>query len=201
MKLHRISTASLLVLVSLAACSGEKVKPDENVPAAADPAIATAIKTKEYQAKQAAFTDSVLKNTKSASQLVSQAGKGYAVGTVQMRDSLVKYVAATPSCMTEGRKLDPYLAGTVTFFVNMGVVGSDVVRVHTSEWTSQAGKMVDKCFNEASHGWKFPMGIAKPASYLLQVQFKPDSVKVDSAAMRGHPTEVAPGTALKTKKP
>ena len=71
--------------------------------------------------------------------------------------------------------MDPYLAGTVTFYVHMSVVGSDVVRVQKSEWTSQAGTITDKCFNDAAVKWKFPMGMAKQGKYLLQVQFKPQA--------------------------
>ncbi|MFA6168800.1 MAG: hypothetical protein WC700_19405, partial [Gemmatimonadaceae bacterium] len=69
-------------------------------------------------------------------------------------------------------EVDPYLAGTVTFYIHMSVVGSDVVRVQKSEWTSQAGNMADKCLTEAATKWKFPMGMAKQGQYLLQVQFK-----------------------------
>ena len=54
----------------------------------------------------------------------------------------------------------------------MSVVGSNVVRVQESQWTSQAGNIVDSCLNLASKDWKFDSSFGKTAAYITQVQFK-----------------------------
>lgn len=174
MKLTRVAGPFFLAALALGACSRDKVQPDEK--AAADSALSPeeiqAKATAQYKAKQSAFADSVLKNSSSVAKIAEKLGKGYDVGTVQLRDSLVKYVAATPKCYKDGKEIDPYLAGTVTFRIHMSVVGSDNVRVLESQWTSPAGNVTDKCFNEAAVKWKFPMGTAKAGYHLLQIQFK-----------------------------
>lgn len=173
MKLIRLTTLSLLATFALAACRGDKVQPDA---AGADSTLTdeqrVAKSAEEYKKRQASFADSVLGNARSVTEVAKSYGKGVEVGSVQLRDSLMKYVAATPQCFKNARDVDPYLAGTVTFYIHMSVVGSDVVRVQTSEWTSQAGTMADKCLTDAATKWKFPMGVAKQGQYVLQVQFK-----------------------------
>ena len=171
---NRLTALSLIViLAAAAACGGDKVKPDGDSP---DAMLTTeqreAKNAEDYRARQAAFADSVLGSAKSVVEVAKQYGGEVQVGSVQMRDSLLKYVEANPQCLKNGREVDPYLAGTATFYIHMSVVGSDVVRVQSSEWTSQAGTVVDKCFNEVAPKWKFPMGMAKQGQYLLQVQFK-----------------------------
>lgn len=173
MKLIRLTTLSLLATFALAACRGDKVQPDgEGSDSALTLEQREAKKIEEYKKRQAAFADSVLGNARGVTEVAKSYGKGVEVGSVQMRDSLMKYVEATPQCFKNARDVDPYLAGTVTFYIHMSVVGSDVVRVQTSEWTSQAGTMADKCLTEAATKWKFPMGMAKQGQYVLQVQFK-----------------------------
>lgn len=173
MKLFRLTTLSLLATFALAACRGDKVQPDgEGADASLTPEQREAKSVAEYQKRQASFADSVLGNARSVTDVAKSYGKGVEVGNVQMRDSLMKFVEATPQCFKNARDVDPYLAGTVTFYIHMSVVGSDVVRVQTSEWTSQAGNMADKCLTEAATKWKFPMGMAKQGQYVLQVQFK-----------------------------
>lgn len=173
MKLIRLTVLSLLATFALAACRGDKVQPDgAGADAALTPEQREAKSVEEYQKRQASFADSVLGNARSVTEVAKGYGKGVQVGSVQLRDSLMKYVEATPQCFKNARDVDPYLAGTVTFYIHMSVVGSDVVRVQTSEWTSQAGNMADKCLTEAATKWKFPMGMAKEGQYVLQVQFK-----------------------------
>lgn len=175
MKLTRLITFSLAASFALAACGGDKVKPDDanaSADASLTPEQREAKQAQDYQKRQAAFADSVLSNSKSVAEVAKTYGAAVQVGTVQMRDSLTKYVAANPQCFKTGRDIDPYLAGTVTFYVHMSVVGSDVIRVQNSEWTSQAGNAVDKCFNDITPKWKLPMGMAKQGQYMLQIQFK-----------------------------
>ena len=109
--------------------------------------------------------------TTTAKQVVDKLGKGYAVGSTRLRDSLAT-LSTKSDCFGQGRKTDPYLAGTVSFFVFMSVVGSNVVRVQESQWTSQAGNIVDSCLNLASKDWKFDSSFGKTAAYITQVQFK-----------------------------
>lgn len=173
MRISRLSTLSLFAMLTLAACSREKVQPEgAGADAQLTPEQQEAKKTADYRKRQAAFADSVLGTAKGVAELAKVYGKDVQVGSVRLRDSLMKYVAATPQCFKNGRDADPYLAGTVTFYVHFSVVGSDVVRVQKSEWTSQAGNISDKCFNDAAVKWKFPMGLSKQGQYLLQVQFK-----------------------------
>ncbi len=171
MKLTRIIP---LAVLALAACSGEKVQPADTGSAGAQltPEQQEARSIEDYKRRQAAFADSVLQTVTPTTKIVEKLGKQYAVGNVKMRDALLAYVGKTPQCYRDGKDVDPYLAGTVSFYIHMSVVGSDVVRVQTSEWTSQAGNMAEKCLNEAATKWKFPMGMAKQGQYVLQVQFK-----------------------------
>jgi len=158
----------LLSLLALAACGGDKAKDD-------DPATAATSKAPEspdaYRKRQQAFADSVLNANQTALTVVQRLGKGYAVGTVRLRDT-VALLASKTDCFPTARKTDPYLAGTVSFFVNMSVIGSDVSRVQESTWTSKAGNIADACLNEQSQQWKFDATFGKPAAYIVQVQFK-----------------------------
>jgi len=171
MTLNRPIVLSVLAMLAMAACSREKVKPsDADTAAESDARARKAVQ--EYKTRQTAFADSVLQSASSTRQVVDKLGKAYEVGSLPMRDSLVQWVRRTPECYANGKALDPYLAGTVTFRIHMSVVGSDNVRVQESSWTTKAGGMVETCFNEAAAKWKFPMGMAKQGMYLLQVQFK-----------------------------
>lgn len=170
MKTTRIA---LLAVLTLAACSGEKVQPaDTSAAAALTPEQEEARTAADYKKRQAAFADSVLQTVTPTTKIVQKLGKGYAVGGPQLRDSLLAFIAKTPQCYKDGKSVDPYLAGTVSFFINMNVTGSDVVRVQESQWTSQAGNITDKCFNDAALKWKFGMTVSKPGAFILQVQFK-----------------------------
>lgn len=173
MKLTRLTTLSLLAILSLGACSREKVQPaDESPDAMLTPEQREAKKAEEFRKRQESFADSVLGSTANVKAIAEKLGKSYTVGSVQLRDSLVKMVAATPQCFKDAKAVDPFLAGTVTFRIHMSVVGSDNVRVQESNWTSQAGTIADKCFNEQAPKWKFPMGLGAQGFHLLQVQFK-----------------------------
>jgi len=177
MKITRIALLSALALTSvLAACKGEKVQPEGSDAAASaanlTPEQREAKAAEDYKKKQAAFADSVLKNSASTKVIVGKLGKGYEVGTVAMRDSLMAHIGKTPQCYKDGKNIDPYLAGTVSFFIHLNPAGSDLIRVQESQWTSQAGNVTDKCLNEAARQWKLPMGMGKQGAYVVQVQFK-----------------------------
>ncbi len=175
----------LLSFLALAACSkSDKKKDDDPETTAAGAPKDENTAALEYRKRQQSFADSVLNTAASAKAVVDKLGKGYAVGSIRLRDTLALLVRENKdACFKAGRETDPYLAGTVSIFVNMGVAGSDVVRVQKSDWTSPAGNIVDACLNKASQGWKFDGTFGKPAAYITQVQFKLDAPVVgDSAA-------------------
>lgn len=166
----KLSWVLLCSLGTLAACGGERSKNAESESAAGQKGAAME-SPDQFRARQQAFADSVLLATGRANDLVQKLGKGYAVGSVRLRDT-VAMLAGKTTCFPTARKTDPYLAGTVSVFVNISVVGSDVVRVQESKWTSAAGNIVDACLNEESRKWKFDATFGKPAAYIVQVQFK-----------------------------
>lgn len=170
----KLTRTTLIVVLALSACSRDKVQPADSSEAVPSTTTAeSAAKAAEaYKLRQAAFADSVLKAVTPTTAIAKRLGKGYSVGGPELRDSLLSYIAKAPQCYQDGKRIDPFLAGTVSFLVNMNVVGSDIVRVQESQWTSQAGNVSDRCFNDAARQWKFGMGIAKAGAYILQVQFR-----------------------------
>lgn len=163
MRFRLFAIATLLT----AACGGDS---KEAAPPAAK-APDDAVSADAYRKAQQAYADSVLNATGSAADVAKKMGTGYAVGSVRLRDSL-SVLSARTECFLKGRASDPYLAGTVSFFVFMSVIGSNAVQVQESQWTSQAGNIVDSCLNLAAKDWKFDSSFGKPASYISQVQFK-----------------------------
>lgn len=159
--------SALVIALLVAACGGEKTASTPSSDAVANGGMSPI----EYRKAQERYADSVLNATTMAKQVVDKLGKGYAVGSTRLRDSLAT-LSTKSDCFGQGRKTDPYLAGTVSFFVFMSVVGSNVVRVQESQWTSQAGNIVDSCLNLASKDWKFDSSFGKTAGYITQVQFK-----------------------------
>lgn len=163
----RVVIAALFTL-SIAACGGDTKDKAPEATTAPDPVVEAAA----FRKSQQAFADSVLNASLTATQVATKLGKGYEIGSVKLRDSL-GVLAAKSECLLTGRKSDPYLAGTVSFFVYMSPVGSNIVRVQESQWTSAAGTtIVDACLTEAATKWKFDITFGKPAAYISQVQFK-----------------------------
>jgi hypothetical protein len=175
MNLKRVMLLSLIALAATAsACSKKdkgKGKDDDTQTAAGGSDENKA--ALDYRARQQAFADSVLNTSSNAKSVADKLGKGYGVGSTRLRDTLAVLVASgKDECFKAGRNTDPYLAGTVSFFVNMGVIGSDIVRIQESKWTSAAGNIVDACLNKAAQSWKFDGTFGKPAAYIVQVQFR-----------------------------
>ena len=162
-------TLGLAVLL-VGACRKDKAADEDEAKAKqVDPAVIVA----EYKKQQAAFADSVLQTAPSPKKVVAALGNKYEVGSVRLRDT-VAVLAGDPKlgCFDKGKHVDPYLAGTVSFWINMSVVGSDVVRVQESTWTTKAGDLVVSCLNDASKGWKFSTAFGAPNAYIVQVQFR-----------------------------
>jgi hypothetical protein len=165
----------LCSLIALAACGGDKTKDDAG-PKAVN---ANAISPDEYRKRQQAFADSVLNASKPVAKVVEQLGKGYAVGPVALRDTIAS-LAQNTNCFKAGRDTDPYLAGTVSIFAHMAVIGVDLIQVQRSDtkWTSGAGELVNACLDTEAKNWKLDMRYGKPAAYIVQVQFKSDTSMV-----------------------
>jgi len=178
----------------LAACGSEKAKDDAGP--AIDPNLAET-SPDAYRKKQQEFADSVLNTAKPVKQVVEQLGKGYEVGPVALRDTIAS-LAQNTKCFQAGRDKDPYLAGTVSIFAHMAVIGVDLMQVQVSgtKWTSAAGELVNACLDGEMKNWKLDMRYGKPAAYIVQVQFK-----TDTAALPHVDTTAKPVTKPATKKP
>lgn len=159
---------------ALAACGGGDDKSKDDALGKAQAKIrASALTLDDYKAKQKKFADSVLNTTTGTKAIVERLGKGYDIGSTRLRDTVAMLASDKKAdCFGAGRKTDPYLAGTVTIWINMSLIGSDVVRVQESKWTSPAGNVVDACLNQLAKNWKFDPTFGKIAAYMVQVQFK-----------------------------
>ena len=189
MKLKRVMLLSFVAVAAMAtatACSkSDKTKDDDATSSTANAEPDENKSALEYRKRQQAYADSVLNASSSSKTVAEKLGKGYGVGSTRLRDTLALLVAANKDdCFKAGRITDPYLAGTVSIFVNMGVIGSDLVRVQESKWTSAAGNIVDACLNKAAQSWKFDGTFGKPAAYIVQVQFKLVSPTVGDSALK-----------------
>lgn len=155
-----------LIVCAAAACGGDK-------PATTDkpPAVSANPGADEFRKQQQAYADSVLNSVSSAKDVAKRLGSNYDVGSIKMRDSLAALVTKA-DCFAIGRKLDPYLAGTVTLWVNMSIIGTDVIRVQEGTWTSPAGKAVEGCINGHAQKWQLDASFGPPKAYLIQIQFK-----------------------------
>jgi hypothetical protein len=187
-----LKTVLICSLFALAACGGDKAKDDET---AANP-NPNALSPDQYRKRQQAFADSVLNNSKPVAKVVEQLGKGYAVGPVALRDTIASLAEAT-NCFKVGRNTDPYLAGTVSIFAHMAVIGVDLMQVQRSDtkWTSAAGELVNACLETEMKKWKLDQHFGKPAAYIVQVQFKSDTANIPKPDTSGKPTP------LQKKKP
>ena len=187
--------ASLIAVgAMLAACGSEKAKDD--APKGIDPNLAET-SPDSYRKKQQEFADSVLNTAKPVKQVVEQLGKGYEVGPVALRDTIAS-LAQNTKCFKAGRDKDPYLAGTVSIFAHMAVIGVDLMQVQVSgtKWTSPAGELVNACLDGEMKKWKLDMRYGPPAAYIVQVQFK-----TDTAALPHVDTTAKATTKAAAKKP
>jgi hypothetical protein len=187
--------ASLIALSgALGACGSDKAKDD--APKGIDPNLASS-SPDQYRKKQQEFADSVLNTAKPVKSVVEQLGKGYEVGPVALRDTIAS-LAQNTNCYKAGRDKDPYLAGTVSVFAHMAVIGVDLMQVQLSgtKWTSAAGELVNACLDGEMKKWKLDMRYGKPAPYIVQVQFK-----TDTAALPHVDTTAKPITKPAAKKP
>jgi hypothetical protein len=125
----------------------------------------------EYGKSRAVYADSVLRTAKPASEVVKDFGAEYLEATPRMVDSLTTLSSLT-DCFETGRRLDPYLAGTVSYSVYMSSVGSTLIQIQQSKWTSLAGNVVNACLNLAAREWAFGTEFGRAGRQVAQVQFK-----------------------------
>lgn len=161
---------TLLLAFSIVACGGDST---DAPPASSSGSPSVSLSPDDYRKAQLRYADSVLNTTQTAAAVVGKMGKDYEVGSLALRDSLAALAGKT-DCFANGRQSDPYLAGTVSFYVFMSVVGTNVIRVQedATTWTSQAGNIVNSCLNVAAKNWAFDASFGKPSNYITQVQFK-----------------------------
>lgn len=155
--------------ICAAACGGDV----SDKAAATTGSGASAMSADDYRKAQERIADSVLSELKGADQVVRDLGMDYEVGGDRLRDSIA-VLATRSNCFLDGRKSDPYLAGTVSFHISMSTAGTDAIQVqeNATKWTSTAGNIVNSCLNLAARDWKFDTSFGKPASYIAQVRFK-----------------------------
>jgi hypothetical protein len=81
----------------------------------------------------------------------------------------------TQFCYEEvGLKTDPTLRGGVAFIVTVGASGITGARIASDNWTSGAGKAVNRCLNErARQAWKLKPGEVKAGQYRVPMTFRP----------------------------
>jgi hypothetical protein len=81
----------------------------------------------------------------------------------------------TQFCYEEvGLKTDPTLRGGVAFVVTVGAGGITGARVASDNWTSGAGKAVNRCLNErARQAWKIKPGEVRAGQYRVPLTFRP----------------------------
>lgn len=158
------------ILMVAVACGNDKAA---DAGASTDlPATEEAIK-EAYKQKQAAWADSVLRTAPNATQVVKKLGPKYDSAPLALSDAIT-VLAKDPkyACHDKGKAVDPYLAGVVSLWVNMSVIGADVIQVQTSQWTSELGTAVNDCLNTAAKSWTLSASLAKPGAYIAQVQFR-----------------------------
>jgi hypothetical protein len=159
-------TSIIALAFAAAACTGGEKAP-ETTTAASTPSLTP----EQVRAKQQHYADSVLNTASPASEMAKKLGPRYEVAGTMLRDTVSAFIQKA-GCFPEGRKTDPYLAGIVTIWVNMGIAGSEVIRIQESKWSSLAGDLVNTCISTAAAKWKFDPSYGKPKAYLVQVEFK-----------------------------
>lgn len=188
MMLSRLLSRSLPVVTLVAAasaCTGDSKTPDQR---AADSAMATSLEIAKGQKK---FIDSVISSAPSVQAVAKAKGKLYDVADDSLAAIVRRESAKTYDCYTNALRDYPGLAGKVTMLVNFGAAGWDLVRVEDQTWSGPAGGIVQSCINfRAKKEWNLPIHNVKPGAHLVQLEFRPESVK----------TAPPPKTATKSKQ-
>jgi hypothetical protein len=162
-------TLAPLVMVLLAACSGDKAKQTAQAPAPpvqdTTPMNLDSIKSAIPPAAPDTFKPP---KPPPMAKPIPPAPPAL-VSVVEREESFTKF------CYQEfGQKADPTLRGGVAMVVTVGREGISETKVAADTWSSKAGKSVNSCLEErAPRAWKPAAGTVKPGKYVVQLSFKP----------------------------
>ncbi len=166
-----IALAALPLAALLAACPKDK---DKKV-AAADtfkvdttPAKLDSLKSDIGQAAPDTFTPPKLPTAQEATARRIPDAPPELMAAVEREQSFTKF------CFQEfGQKTDPTLRGSVAMVVTVGSRGITAARVGASNWSSGAGKSVNRCLEQkARQAWKLEPGVVKPGEYAVPLTFR-----------------------------
>lgn len=165
-------TMTPLVLVLLAACSGEKAKQGAQAPRTPAPPVqdTTPMNLGSIKSAIPPAAPDTFKPPKPDSVMASiPPAPPELVSVVEREESFSKF------CYQEfGQKADPTLRGGVAMVVTVGREGIGDAKVANDTWSSTAGKSVNTCLEErAPRAWKPAAGTVKPGKYVVQLSFRP----------------------------
>jgi hypothetical protein len=123
-----------------------------------------------YGKSREVHADSVLNAARPVSEIVKDLGADYLEASTKMIDSL-SVLSARTDCFATGRSIDPYLAGTVSYSVYMSKIGSTLIQIELSKWSSLAGNVVHSCLNLAAKAWHFGPEFGTRGRQVAQVKF------------------------------
>jgi len=91
-----------------------------------------------------------------------------------LMDAVEREESLSRFCYQEfGLKADPTLRGGVAMVVTVSSRGITGVRVGADNWTSGAGKAVNRCLSEkARQAWEVAPGAVKPGEYAVKLRFR-----------------------------
>jgi hypothetical protein len=172
LSLMRRRAVPLLAAAALAACTGREK------PAYTDDHDSTTMSAEAFQARKA-FIDSVVNHAPKMESIVKELSPKYDQADSALALAVRREAEKTRDCYTQvGFSYDPTLTGVAYVVVHFGAVGWDLIRVERAQWSSPAGNAVAACINNrAKTEWKLPMTGVKPGAHLVQLTFRPDSVR------------------------
>ncbi|GAC1655281.1 MAG: hypothetical protein NVS4B3_19900 [Gemmatimonadaceae bacterium] len=173
----RVTVTVFVVSVTIAACPGDKkphagrgadtiavVAPDT----AAPPGDLSGVKTTIPSASPDTFRARKVTNSGAA------ARSGYPPPPAPLVDAVEREAAVSRFCYQEfGQKSDPSLTGGVAMQVTIGATGVTDARVAQRNWSSAAGRAVDRCLTErVVRAWKVNPGAVPPGKYYVPLTFR-----------------------------
>lgn len=91
-----------------------------------------------------------------------------------LMDAVQREQSVSTFCFQEfGQKTDPSLRGSVAMVVTVGSRGITATKVGASNWSSGAGKAVNRCLEQrAKDAWRLEPGQVKPGQYRVPLTFR-----------------------------
>ena len=167
--------AAMPLLLLLAACPKDKPKAD-SVAVVPSAAIDTPVDLSKVQTELPPVAPDTFKvrtpTVEKASRSIEQSS--YPEAPAALMETVEREQSFSRFCYTEfGQKTDPTLRGGVAMIVSITSSGIDDARVANDNWSSSAGKSVNKCLNEKAHlAWKVTPGAVKPGKYRVPLTFR-----------------------------